>query len=465
MSNHLSIQVELNRPNIPSSNYSDELLYAVLTIQPQAISRSQRPPLNLCIVLDSSATMYNFQLSDEERETWMSLALSRNEMERGSADERDAVYWSGETLKEMQASVRKPMSMAVQAIKHLLRELQHGDKASLIVFADQSHTLFSDTQWVENPESCIQNVDKVLDQDIPIDIGTGTKLAPALAAASDLIQANSSESTIDRIIVISDGFLQDYRETLSVVSDVQQKGYAVTTLGVGDEFDEEFLMRVSDNTRGAYYYAANIDEITEKLVAEMTLINATSLQHLYVRASGESKSVVQDIFMARPYMTIFDEMETGDGWVRAHVGDLPSDVSTGLLVQIAPSLQSPGEQIVASVEFSWRENGALVEQSADIKANYTDDEGLIEKRNADIQDLVNRFNVYKYEREAQKASERGNIGLAKEKLGAATKELRKMGEESLAKDVESHIATMGGNEQDPSLAKRIKSATRKLGDK
>jgi Ca-activated chloride channel family protein len=409
--------------------------------------------------------MYNFQLSDEEREDWMTLALSRNEMERGSADDRDAVYWSGQTLREMQASVRKPMSMAVQAIKHLLGDLQHGDKAAVIAFADQSYTIFTESDWGQNPETCINNIDKMLEQDLPIDIGTGTRLAPAISSAAELIEQNSAENTIDRIILISDGILQDYRETLSSLSEIERKGYAITTLGVGDEFDEEFLMRVSDNTRGTYYYASNINEITEKLLTEMTVINATALQHLYVRATGVAGSVVQDIFMARPYMTIFDEMETGDGWVRAKVGDLPGDLPTGLLVQIAPALQTSGSQTVAEVEFSWREGSELIEQTAQIQANYTDEEAVLKTRNFDIQDLVNRFNIYKFEREAQKATERGNIGLAKEKLGAATRELRRIGEEALAKDVEAQMGSLGGGEQDPSLAKRIKSATRRLGDK
>src|SRR5579883_2141197 len=140
MASRLSVTASVNRPNIRASSFEYEPLYALLTLQPELDPNRQRAALNLCLVIDASGTMYNFQLSPDEREYWMGVALARDEMERGEADDRDAVYWSGQTLQEMQSIVRTPMSMAVQAIKQLLQGLQHADQAAVVAFADLTQT-------------------------------------------------------------------------------------------------------------------------------------------------------------------------------------------------------------------------------------------------------------------------------------------------------------------------------------
>jgi len=466
MPDRLTLNAELNRPYAPASTYHDEPVYAVLTLQPEAgAGGTQRAPLNLCLVVDSSATMYNFQLTDDEREYWMSLAISRNEMERGEADDRDAVYWSGQTLEEMDGTVRKPMSMAVRALKQLLQSMQHGDKASVVVFADKTHTLFTDQDWLNDPERCLTELDTLLEQRLPVDIGLGTRMATSLESASDLLENTGTSHTVNRIIVLSDGIVQDEAATMSAISHIEKQGFAITTIGVGDEFDEEFLMRVADNTRGAYYYAADINEITDKLLTELTVIQSTAIQQVYVTATGVGEALVKDVFMVRPYMNIFEELESGGGWVRARVGDLPSNMPTSLLIEIIPALHAEGESGLATVEITWQEMEGNSSLSTEITSRFTDKAALLEERNAPIQNLVDRFNVFKFEREAQRAQEKGDMDLAREKLGQATKQLTKLGESELAGELEAQIESLGDPDADPSRLKRIKATTRRLGEK
>jgi Ca-activated chloride channel family protein len=467
MASRLSVTASVNRPNISASSYEEEPLYALLNLQPEVDSNRQRSPLNLCLVIDASGTMYNFQLSTDEREYWMGVALARDEMERGEADDRDAVYWSGQTLQEMQSIVRRPMTMAVEALKQLLQSLQHADQAAVVAFADLTQTLFNEEDWLSNPEHCLGQLDNLLEQRLPVDIGTGTKMAQSLQTAHSLVQKHASQGSINRIIVLSDGIVQDKRETLEAIESIERDGVAITTIGVGDEFDEEFLMRVADSSRGAYYYAADIHEITQRLMEELSSIQSTAFQDVHIAAQGLSGAVVQDVYMVRPSMTIFEEMEIDGGWLRARVGDLPGDVATALLVQIAPAIQPAGDHQVVDARLSWKsaEDGTAQTQTASVDVTFSDDPTLLAQRNAEVQDLVDRFSIYKYEREAQRAQEKGDIEQAKEKLGAATRQLLKLGEDSLAHDLEQQIADLGNVTQDPSRVKRIKATTRKLGEK
>ncbi|MBV9852172.1 MAG: VWA domain-containing protein [Armatimonadetes bacterium] len=467
MTGSLDIRVALNRSAVPADQYLEEPLYAVLDIIPEAdLAEADRPPLNLALVVDSSATMHNFQLTDEERDFWLTLAVSRDEMERGQADERHAIYWSGQTLADMQAVVRKPMSLAVEAIKSLLQSLRPSDKITVIAFADQVHSVFGAADWATFPDQCLAQLDLLRDQRLPVDIGTGTYMAAALRLAGEALQQNAAEAQgINRLIVISDGIVQDPDATMLAVSAIQDQGYAITTLGVGDEFDEEFLIRVADNSRGEYHYAATSEQITQRLTEEMTSLQTVSVTDMYIAVRGLGGTVIQDIALVRPAMTLFEEVFTENDWMRARIGDVSGAAPVAVLVQLAPTSQPQGRHPMAEAQFTWAVAGGTHRGKTQImiEAEFSSDPLRLARTDEDVSALVDRFSVYRMEREAQRAQERGDVEKAREKLGAATRQLRKIGEEQLAEDMEGQIAALSGAAQDAARVKRIKATTRRLG--
>lgn len=464
MTGSLDVRAALSRPAVPTNEEMEQPLYALLDLIPQAVASGSAPPLNIALVVDSSATMHNFQLTDDEREFWLGLAISRDEMERGQADEHTAIYWSGQTLADMQAQVRKPMTQAVEAIKTLLTTLHPQDQVTVIAFADRVHTVFSAADWTALPEQCLGQLDLLAEQRLPVDIGTGTCMADALRAAADALAQNASPGTLSRLIILSDGIVQDAEATLLMVAGIQDQGLAITTLGLGDEFDEEFLTRVADNSRGEYHYAADSADITQRLTEEMATLQSVAVTEMQIAVRGLSGALVQDMVLVRPAMTLFDEIYTEDGWTRARIGDVSSAAPTGVLVQIAPAVQPEGRHPVAEVHLTWAgghgEPQGVAQRTLEVL--FTDDRLHLAETDPVVMDLVDRFHIYQFEREAQRAAERGDVEAAQEKLGAATRALRRIGEEQLAADMEGQIAALGGAAPDPSRVKRIKATTRRL---
>ena len=468
MNGSLTIRTTLSHPAVPSTQYLNDALYALLDIQPQAGRSGSRPPLNLVLVVDSSASMHHFQLSDEEREYWMGVAISRDELDRGEADESEAMYWTGQTLSEMQTLANTPMSQVTEAIKSLLMTLRPTDQVAVIAFADHTHTVFNQQDWANFPDGCLAQMDMLQERRLPVDIGSGTYMAEALKQAHNAIGQNSLAHGINRLIVISDGIVQDQDATLKSIAQIEAAGYSITTLGVSSDFDEEFLMQVADNSRGEYYYAADIAEITRLLSQEMTTLESTSVTDLYIAVRGLDGTVVQDIFLVRPAMTMFDEVHTEDGWLRARVGDVSSAAPVGIMVQIAPPLLPAGERSIVETLLTWnsldQENASVPGNDRSlVTANFTDNPDALAAINNEVEDLVSRYSVYKYEREAQRAQDRGDLDTAREKLGAATRQLHKIGETALAQEMEGQLAELGNETANPSRVKRIKATTRRLG--
>ena len=231
---------------------------------------------------------------------------------------------------------------------------------------------------------------------------------------------------------------------------------------------KNFLTRVADNSRGEYYYAADTAEITQRLATEMTTLETTSVTDLYIAVRGLDGAVVQDIFIVRPAMTMFDEVHTEEGWLRARVGDISSAAPVGVMVQIAPPLLPAGERAIVETLLTWNsldDSGTIIpgNDRSLITASFTDDPDMLTETNGDVQDLVARYAVYKFEREAQRAQDRGDLDTAREKLGAATRQLHKIGEVELAHEMEGQLSELGDMVSNPSRAKRIKATTRRLG--
>lgn len=467
MSSSVNVRVALQHPAINAGMYVDELQYAILDIEPVSGSGSERPPLNLVIVVDASATMHHFQFSDDEREYWMTLALQRNEIERGKADERDAVYWTGQTLQEINATARKPMALVVDGLKQVLETLGSSDKVSVVAFADRPYVVFTEQDWGAFPDRCYQALENLRNNRLPADIGTGTYMSEALSHASDLLLRNASPSAVSRLIIITDGIVQDPALALGRIVSVQERGVAITTIGVGEEFDEEFLIRVADNSRGEYHYAADSAEINRCLQQELRALQATAVTDMYIAVRGLGGSCVQELFMVRPSMSIFDEIFTEEEWIRARVGDVSSTAPAGVLVQFLPANAPEGSKPVLEVQLAWSYTSTAFGASKGnekivINAEFSRDPMKTSAKDPVVSDLVDRFTVFKYEREAQRAQEKGNFELAKEKLGAATKRLKDLGEHNLAADMEEQLNAVGKKSADTKVLKRIKSTTRRL---
>ena len=98
-----------------------------------------------------------------------------------------------------------------------------------------------------------------------------------------------------------------------------------------------------------------------------------------------------------------------------------------------------------------------------VSAKFTDDAAEWEQVDPAVQDLVDRFSVYRFEREAQRAQEKGDLETAREKLGAATRQLHQLGEDTLAQEMEGQLADLGTSRPgDGARVKRIKATTRRL---
>jgi len=75
-------------------------------------------------------------------------------------------------------------------------------------------------------------------------------------------------------------------------------------------------------------------EIVDCLSTEFANLKSTSVTDLYIAIRGLNKCMIQDIFMVRPAINLFDEIYTENDWVRARIGDVSSNDPSGIFSAI-----------------------------------------------------------------------------------------------------------------------------------
>ena len=108
-------------------------------------------------------------------------------------------------------------------------------------------------------------------------------------------------------------------------------------------------------------------------------------------------------------------------------------------------------------------DGAPVSVNAPVILHGVTDPVLAQAANDAVQDAIQRVAIYREERRAQHAIERGEDEAATRHLQAATRMLRRMGAQSLAAEMEAAASEVQAGTRSLSRTKRIKAATRRLG--
>jgi Ca-activated chloride channel family protein len=180
--------------------------------------RHKRTPLNLAIVLDKSGSM------------------------------------SG-------AKIEKTRQAAMQ----LVDRLGANDYLSVVTYSDSVDVLFA-SQKVEDPERLKSRLSR-------INAGGSTALYAGVEAGVAELEKYSSNKRINRVILLSDGLANigpskpaDLRRLGHRLS---ERGFAVTTVGVGDDYNEDLMAGLAEASDANYYYVQDTEKLPEIFAKEL----------------------------------------------------------------------------------------------------------------------------------------------------------------------------------------------------
>jgi Ca-activated chloride channel homolog len=205
-------KVLFSRKGLLASN-EPQMLYALWDLAvPSSAKKNPEPPLNLCLVLDHSTSM------------------------------------QGSNLDMVKAT----------AIR-ILHKLKPEDFFSVVTFSDRAESLIPTTHNTElgKQEARIQM----------LQASGGTEIFSGLELGFKEVITNISRSNVNHIILLTDGHTYgDENACINLAQQAAERGIGISGLGIGVEWNDNFLDRLASITGGSSVYLPRPQDIQHALL-------------------------------------------------------------------------------------------------------------------------------------------------------------------------------------------------------
>jgi Ca-activated chloride channel family protein len=170
------------------------------------------------------------------------------------------------------------LHFAKQALFELFDRLEPGDRFGLVQYNTDAEVLIPLQPATAEAKSVFRNIASRL-------VANGsTNMSAGLDRGAELFGYVPQHAAAGRLVLLSDGLANagDASEygLSRRVRRLSQMGYAVSTMGVGEDFDEHMMTALATSGTGAFYYLSKLSYLGEFLEAELN-----STRETYARAT------------------------------------------------------------------------------------------------------------------------------------------------------------------------------------
>jgi Ca-activated chloride channel family protein len=169
---------------------------------------------------------------------------------------------------------------ARQAVLNLLSSLSANDRFALITYSDGIQ-LVSGLQRVTAKYR--QQLEALING---VTAGGATNLGAGLESGINVILSAAGTDNAAKLILISDGLANrgiiDPARLGTMAAVAVQKEFAISTVGVGNDFNEQLMTAIADRGAGNYYYLENPTAFAEIFQKEFGYTRATVASHVSI---------------------------------------------------------------------------------------------------------------------------------------------------------------------------------------
>jgi Ca-activated chloride channel family protein len=160
----------------------------------------------------------------------------------------------------------KPLEHARAAVRELIGRLDGGDRFALVTYASDARTLISmQLATPENRRRWLSTVDR-------IGPAGGTNMSSGIDLAVDTVATTRQRGRMPRVILLSDGHANEgdasFEGLRARASRAVSGEYVLSTVGVGDGFDEALMTALADAGTGNFYYVRDGRDLGDVFAGE-----------------------------------------------------------------------------------------------------------------------------------------------------------------------------------------------------
>lgn len=431
------------------------LLYVLL--ETSALSQTlDHAPMHCCLVVDCSPSM-RVPVADE--------AMFRELMRRGLANEvlLDGLpVWqiTNGIPADLKGRAQSPSRWVIQAVGVAAEQLDVADRISIVAFADRAETLVA----YQNPGAGAPpgNAMRLLERG---NFGDQTRMAPALSMALDILHANHTPQRTDRVLLLTDGFVEDEAACLRLADQFGAAQIPLSTMGLGIEFQERLLLALADQSGGNAALIRNPQAIPATLQRELGRASRVAAVRAQLNLRLAQGVELRRIYRVRPALADIPRPPLTNGACSVPLGVIERHTSGALLLELLVPPHASGDfrLLRSSLYADDLDGNPAASVSSDLIVRYS--HAAPEPMNPTLQPVIDRMAAWRLQTQALDAAAQGDTAGATVQLQAAVTRLIDLGEHDLAaqaaataNQLTAHGAVEAGQ------AKELRYATRRLTD-
>jgi hypothetical protein len=337
--------------------------------------------------------------------------------------------------------------------------LRSSDYFSLTAFASRSINLIPMSSGRDRGK-LIQNA-----RDLEfLHLGDDTRMAEGLEMAFTEIREKQGGRHASRIILLTDGYTKDAKKCYKWAKRAQENGMAISTMGVGVEFNEGLLIPIAEMTGGNAYYVETPERIPGAFHQELGSALGVRYHNLKFDVNPSTGVDVRNVYRVRPEMGNIERETSPDGLLTCYLGNFDPNFPPAFLFEIVVPAINSGAHRLLKIDFSWDgsavdgEDGFIQEQ---LGVRIGDpSHGDLNNRVMAIVDKVGAFKLGSYALE--NVDEADRLASVK-RLQLAASRLTEVNEKKLAEEM-SRMADdlQRRGELDSIATKRLRYDTRRI---
>jgi len=158
------------------------------------------------------------------------------------------------------------MKFAREAAKFVVTQLSSEDILSVVNYDNTVEVTFP-SQTIKNKEILIKKIDEIHSRGM-------TNLSGGSLEGYKQVAGTKSSNYVNRVLLLTDGLanegITDPAGLNKIASNkFMEEGIALSTFGLGAEYDEDLLTQMAESGRGNYYYIDKADKIPEIFAKEL----------------------------------------------------------------------------------------------------------------------------------------------------------------------------------------------------
>jgi Ca-activated chloride channel family protein len=340
MASSLTVKTTLNMPVIPVAGNA-RMVY--LLVEVSGGEDAQSLPLNLGLVIDASESMHIRMVTQDQFRELVGRGNTREILTDGIP------AWEIDSIPgEMVSSLPRKIDYVKEALIVVSEYLRPSDYYALAAFASRSVQLIPMTSGKDR-QKLLQNA-RDLDY---LHLGDETCMAEGLAMAYAEIQEKQRGNLASRIILLTDGYTQDVKECYQWAKRARQIGLAITTMGVGVEFNEDLLIPIAEMTGGNAYYIESPEKIPGAFRKELGAALGVSYRNLKLHLKPSPGVALRHLYRLLPELGSVEGETAPDGQQTHYLGHYDPNAPPAFLAEmIVPALPA-GAYRLLHFDFSW----------------------------------------------------------------------------------------------------------------